>query len=251
MDYPAVSCYTSTYGRVHCLNEVLESFLRQNYKGKKELVILNDYADQELIFNHPEVVVINHKDRITPLGNKFNKNIELCSHDILCCMEDDDIYLPNHITYAVENMKNGIFHTGLAWVKTGFGAMHRSGNYFHASHVFTRELFNKVNGYPEKDNCTVDVGIMGKFNKEVGSYTQHPKPEDMTYIYRWGNGSYHGSGWGGGIDNLSELAEQSIARQKAMAKIPTDKVILEPKWNEDYVALANFCTTNYYEKQGI
>ena len=245
-DLPAVSCYTSTYGRIHCLEELIHGFLNQDYKGKKELVILNDYADQELIFNHPEVVIINSKERITPLGKKFNKNIEYCSHDVLVCMEDDDHYLPHHISYAVSHMQNGIFHAGIAWCKSQPDKLHRSGNYFHATHVFTRELFNLVGGYPEIDVCTVDTGIMSKFNKAVGSYTQHPKPEDYSYIYVWGNNSYHGSGWGTNINNLSELAASSVTQQKHQGKIPTGKVILNPHWNHDYLAMAMKANEEYY-----
>lgn len=241
MSLPAVSCYTSTYGRVHCLNELVQSFLQQDYKGPKQLVILNDYDEQELIFNHPEVVIVNQKERIKPLGAKFNKNIELCSHDILVCMEDDDLYLPNHISYAVEHMKDGIFHTGVAWVWTAPGKLHHSGNYFHASHVFTRELFERAGKYPLKDNCTVDVGIMGEFQRAIGhAYTQHPKFDDITYIYRWGNQSYHASGYGTQINNVTEMATNAVQHQKGLGKVPTGKVILNPHWKEDYVQLAQW-----------
>jgi len=37
-----VSCQCITYDRVELLEEAIESFLRQDYKGEKELVILND-----------------------------------------------------------------------------------------------------------------------------------------------------------------------------------------------------------------
>ena len=41
-DLPAVSCICLTYGRVALLEEAIESFLRQDYPGVKELVVLND-----------------------------------------------------------------------------------------------------------------------------------------------------------------------------------------------------------------
>jgi glycosyltransferase involved in cell wall biosynthesis len=245
--YPAVSCYTSTYGRVHCLEEVVECFLKQNYPGKKELIILNDFAEQELIYNHNEIRIINSKERIKPLGTKFNKNIEYCQYEILCCMEDDDYYLPNHLTYAVDNMHRGVYHSGVAWVWTAPGKLHRSGNYFHGNHVIKRDLFEKVGRYPDIDNCTVDVGIMAKIQKELGTnYSQSPKPEEMTYIYRWGCGSYHGSGYGTNITNVSELAANAVQHQKSLGKVPTGKVILNPHWREDYVALAKKATEDYY-----
>ena len=99
-----VSCYCPTYGRVHCLEEAVECFLRQDYKGPKELVILNDYSEQQLFFDHPEVKVYNLPYRIKPLGAKFNATVALCSGDVLMCWEDDDIYLPNRISYSLSQM---------------------------------------------------------------------------------------------------------------------------------------------------
>ncbi|MCL4258972.1 MAG: glycosyltransferase family 2 protein, partial [Anaerolineales bacterium] len=50
---PPVSCICPTYGRVELLEEAIESFLRQDYPGQKELIVLNDYAGQTLHFDHP------------------------------------------------------------------------------------------------------------------------------------------------------------------------------------------------------
>lgn len=228
-EYPAVSAYCSTFGRVHCLEEAIQCFLDQDYPGEKELVILNDYAEHELIYKNPEITIINVKDRISPLGKKFNKNIEFCKHDILACWEDDDYFMPHRLSYAVENMRNGVFHSGVAFVTTGRDTpWHFSGNHFHSSIVFHRELFDKVGGYPEIDNCTLDVGLMGKFTNEIGNYTQRPSLENIGYIYRWGNGSYHGSGYGTNIKNLSELAANAVQHQKGLGKVPQGKVILNP-----------------------
>jgi hypothetical protein len=55
---PAVSCFCLTYGRPRLLEEAIHSFLRQDYAGPKEMIVLNDYADQVLELDHPEVQVI-------------------------------------------------------------------------------------------------------------------------------------------------------------------------------------------------
>ena len=47
---PAVSCICLTYGRPHVLEEAIHSFLLQDYAGSKELIVLNDYAGQTLLF---------------------------------------------------------------------------------------------------------------------------------------------------------------------------------------------------------
>ena len=56
MSLPGISRYCSTYGRPkRLLENSIQCFLEQDYQGPKELVILNDFDQQELIFNHPEV----------------------------------------------------------------------------------------------------------------------------------------------------------------------------------------------------
>src|SRR2546429_75321 len=56
---PPVSCVCPTYARPELLEEAIESFLRQDYRGAKELIVLNDYACQTLELDHPEVRVVN------------------------------------------------------------------------------------------------------------------------------------------------------------------------------------------------
>jgi len=231
-----VSCYCSTYGRSHCLEESIECFLRQDYDGPKELVILNDYEHQELVFDHPDVKVFNLPYRITPLGAKFNATVALCSGDVLCCWEDDDIYLPSRITHSLDNMKDGVFHTGDGFFETDVRDIVLSSNVFHATHVFTKELFDRVNGYPEKDQCIVDIDIMQKINICLGGvYSQPTKPENRFYIYRWSTvKSYHGSGWGSAKTDVSYGAELIVEDQRDKLVIKTGRIVLEPKWAYDY-----------------
>jgi GT2 family glycosyltransferase len=53
-----ISYMCLTYGRPKVLEEAIESFLRQDYKGEKELVVLNDFADQTLVFDHLKFFMI-------------------------------------------------------------------------------------------------------------------------------------------------------------------------------------------------
>ncbi|HEY0602798.1 MAG TPA: hypothetical protein VGD58_07800 [Herpetosiphonaceae bacterium] len=69
---PAVSCICLTYARPELLEEAVYSFLQQEYPGLKELIVLNDYAEQTLMFDHPEVRVINLPWRFRTVGEKRN-----------------------------------------------------------------------------------------------------------------------------------------------------------------------------------
>jgi GT2 family glycosyltransferase len=69
---PAVSCICLTYGRPEVLEEAVCSFLQQDYAGRKELIVLNDYADQSLTLDHAEVQVINVNKRFRTVGESFS-----------------------------------------------------------------------------------------------------------------------------------------------------------------------------------
>lgn len=100
---PAVSCFCLTYGRPGVLEEAIHSFLQQDYAGPKEMIVLNDYADQILTFDHPEVQVINVSRRFRTVGEKMNAAAALASHDLLFVWDDDDVYLPHRLSFSVAN----------------------------------------------------------------------------------------------------------------------------------------------------
>jgi len=205
--------------------------LEQDYQGPKELVILNDFTEQELVFNHAEVRVINYSERIKPLGRKFNINVQFCRYDILAPWEDDDFFLRHRLSFALAHMKNGVFHTHDAFVESAKRQLHLSRNYFHSQHMFTRELFEKVGGYNELDKCSIDVSLMGRLRDAVGIYTTTlTNPDDISYVYVWSaGGSYHGSGMG--IDNasISDSAAEVVKRHVREGLVETGRVLLEPK----------------------
>src|SRR5687768_12090587 len=95
---PLVSCICPTYGRaphsLKLLEEAVYWFTRQEYDGPKELIILNDCAEQRLVCHAPNVHVCNYPQRIASLGLKYNALIEIARGSIILPWEDDDISLP-------------------------------------------------------------------------------------------------------------------------------------------------------------
>jgi glycosyltransferase involved in cell wall biosynthesis len=235
---PKVSCYMATYGRPWLVEESLESFLRQDYKGEKELVILNDYGDQTLVFDHPEVKVFNRSEQIKPLGKKFNETVHLCTGEILFPWEDDDIFLPNKLTYTVNNLVNGFFHTGLAFFETELEKLIVSGNYFHCNMAMSRDIWQKSGYYKETDQCDIDIDMMSKA-RNAAAHIGHTIPiEDIFYVYRWGTtGSTHASGLGTGENvRASDFHADLVKRQVDEGKIVNGIVTLKPHWRYDYIA---------------
>lgn len=231
MILPGISCYCSTYGRPKkILENSIQCFLEQDYSGPKELVILNDFDKQELVFDHPEVKIINHPERITPLGRKFNHNIDLCTYDILATWEDDDVFLKNRLSYSYTHMKNDIFHTHNAYYEISEKNIVSTRNIFHSTHMFTRDLFNKARYDENEDSCSLDISIMSKFRNLIGDYTQDVNGSDIFYIYVWAcSQSYHGSGHGTSNKNISQMAADIVSQQIQNNNVSTGSIILEPK----------------------
>src|SRR4051812_44842704 len=202
MDHnPAVSCICLTYGRPELLEEAVYCFLLQDYPGPKELIVLNDYAGQTLVFDHPEVRVINVSRRFRTVGEKMNAAVALASHDLLFVWDDDDIYLPHRLSFSLEHFdpKKGFFKPNKAWFWNNGALSGPARNLFHVGSCWSRRLFDAVRGYAAEG-----IGYDLVFEKRLAQHfpgaitTYDIKPEDIYYLYRWGGtGSYHMSAFEG------------------------------------------------------
>src|SRR5687767_6173689 len=101
-----ISAKCITYGRVHLLQEALHSFLIQDYpEDLCELIIVNDYPLQKLIFDHPRVKIFNMAATFPTIGDKENFAIEQCSGDVIAVWDDDDIAMPWHLSNVAKYWK--------------------------------------------------------------------------------------------------------------------------------------------------
>lgn len=245
-DLPAVSCICLTYGRPALLEEAIESFLRQDYPGVKELVVLNDLADQTLRFEHPEVRLVNVALRFRSVGEKRNAAVALASHDLLFPWDDDDICLPHRISFSVEHFDpaRGRFNPRTAWFWNNgeiVELLTTSGLY--AAGCWTRELHDAAQGYAAQGSGE-DQELDSRFRELCPQ--SGPRfaidPADVYYIYRWvGTGSYHLSGYG--LDRPGESESEAkvtrhVARYLAAGRLPRGEIELRPHWKAEYPDLA-------------
>ena len=231
--YPKVSCYCPTYGRPKLLEEAIYSFLQQDYAGEKELVILNDYANHTLEYDHPEVKVYNISTHLTPLGKKFNETVKLTTGDIIFPWEDDDIYLPHKISYTVDAMLSSnspIYHTEYAYYEHEYQKLIVTKNLYHVNLAMYRSIFDSTNGYYDTIDNTVDMDSMDRWFKQFNYTSQPISPSDIFYIYRWSTtNSYHGSWW-----DSESMSDKTIGFINEHTPIP-GHYILQPHWKYDYL----------------
>jgi len=228
---PKVSCQCITYGRPELLNEALECFLRQDYPGEKELVILNDQAGVKYTFKHPEVNIVNTKYRYATVGEKRNECVKLCSGSIICPWDDDDISLPWRISVIIQEMKNCQYFKPKFYYDIRDGRLNPKlgGKPAHAQGGWSRKLFDQIQGY-----APMQSGQDTSFERKVGKsglMDVRPLPmRDNYYIRRWRVSVYHLSAHG-----VNRGFEEATA---AVKKRPTQgTVVLKPGWFQNYEKL--------------
>ncbi|PKH25396.1 glycosyl transferase family A [Enterobacterales bacterium CwR94] len=117
-ELPFVSVITPTWNRREFLPYLIYMFQYQDYPAeKRELVILDDSAES----NADLVAMLNQKQQFTiryyhqterlTIGAKRNKLNELARGEYIICMDDDDYYRSDKISYTIGEMRkhNALF----------------------------------------------------------------------------------------------------------------------------------------------
>jgi len=224
-----ISCHCPTFNRPDQLAEVIECFRRQDYPAdRRELVILDDagqYGDQA----GDGWRIISVDRRFRTLGEKRNAVVGLCRGDVLAVWDDDDIYLPWHLSQIAAAVSAGARWVRPETIYTLTGGQQRlrtkpTGGIFHGAWAFTREAFEAADGYPMIQSGQ-DQGLLKRMKAagiETFSTTERP-----SYIYRWGS---HG-----GPPHLSAMGKEGYERRgrESIAWTPA----VRPRWTKDWVRM--------------
>ena len=244
MTYPPISCMCLTFGRpVRVLEEAVYSFLNQDYHGEKELLILNDFTQQTVIFEHPQVTVVNAPRRFPTVGEKRNVAAALCRHDLLAVWDDDDIFLPHRLSFSLSRYdeKRRFFKPTRALVLNNGVIGGPIANLYHSGGMWHRSLFDEVGGYAHMGSGE-DLDIEAKFKKVIGPEKNYDAihPCEIYYLYRWlGTQSYHLSGFGrdGSGKSGNDMVMDFVLGQLREGSIRAGEIALRPRWSVDYSQL--------------
>lgn len=254
MSLPFVSVMTCTFGRPALLEEAMESFLRQDYAGPKEMVIFNSFVPQKLVSDRPDVRVVNWHVRPSHLGECRNLCIQHCKGTHILMLDDDDIIRPHFMHMCVEDL----MRENLQWVKSG-GLIwtvdrkiesvrdHPAANQF----LFSKDVWNKVGKYP-RHNAGEDRIFEERLVKNgEGRRVAHPE-KDYGYMYGWGGhaglvwhishaGEDKGQHRPVGAIKFQQHARDLLSRRR----IRHGTHLLQPHWNKDYDAdFKEWCVKN-------
>ncbi|HKX30619.1 MAG TPA: glycosyltransferase [Blastocatellia bacterium] len=253
-----VSCLCLTYGRPALLEESIECFKRQSWRGPKELIIVNDHPDQELSCADEEIVIVNLRRRLRTLGEKRNLSVALAKYDLLLIWDDDDIYLPWRIEETMKYLPaRQFFKSAAAWLFSDgrlrdepvieniepLPTLDFSGGprfrvtgpidpredpnlfLFHGGAAYTRSLYQEVRGY-SCVNCGEDLDFENRLKlhpKLSAQFESTRLPRNrIYYVYRWRHGHYHASEVGAYEENRPPITQRFHE--------------LRPHWKMDYCA---------------
>jgi len=235
-----ISCKMITYGRVEFLEESLQSFLNQDYDGEKELVIVNDYPQQKLIFDHPKVRIFNLDYTFETIGQKENFAVEQCKGDIIAVWDDDDVALPNHLSnikkYFIEGSDLLHWHKGVLFNVPNIEAITGLGN---SGIVYSRKAWEAIGRHPLENagyDMTFVIKIKTMFPNNI--IFAEPNDDEVSWFYIWGGRGYHMSGMGSDNDDSKPSVIvrhfEHIESLRMQGKIPTGDIYLNPNWKYDY-----------------
>ncbi len=234
-----ISWKCTTMGRVSTLEETLFSFLNQDDLEDCEFVLVNDYPEQKLIFDHPQVRVYNTPPFNT-IGEKENFAVEQCKGDIIAVTDDDDVYMPNHNRNIKEWFDDeiGILHwIGVFYNEPDITSIEFIGN---SGMVYSKEAWKKVGKCP-----IVNAGGDTIFSNSIHALSGYKVAEPIhpSAWYRWKMTTdriFHQSGAGNDVIGKPSIIERHREHIEGLRKkglIPTGKIILHPHWNIDYLGM--------------
>ncbi len=211
---PPVTCICPAEGRVELLEEAIHSFLRQDYPGVKELIVLNDVEGQTLVYDHPEVQVVNVPRRFHSAAEKLKAAVGLASNDLIFPWPEDDICLRHRLSFTVAQLApQAVFwKADKVWLWNGDELSGPEPEALHEGGCFRRETFVKNHGYSH-----TEIDYAGAFEALCAGE---------------GSGAVH-------LQAVEPAEVCSIHRRDALnGHAPAQgRIQLRPRWGRDYGAL--------------
>lgn len=199
---PTVACLCPTYGRPkHLIANTIACYLAQDYpEERRELLILDDLGnvriDDELA--QRGVKVISTSQRYKSLPDKYNALRKLSNATVQIVWEDDELYLPHHVSSYVDVLfANRWSHPATVWsTYTGKPDIEQSGGRFHAALGFRTAFLDAIGGWPETDEPNFDQQLIALATRNAPPARPNSGPNEIpSYVFRWADtGATHGQG---------------------------------------------------------
>ena len=246
-DLPGISVLCPTYGRASLLPEIVQSYLKQTYKGPSEFIILNDRLDQNILyFGDPRIKIINVKDRYETMGHKRNHLTELAQYPYVTFWDDDDIYLPERLDRGIRLLRTkyrGVIENGVFVLRDGGQISYERQWPPMLNMILEKSLITDVGGFPLKQ-LNQDVGLSKKIYKNVHAETDSTKIPTTIYRHLKNDKTYKRAADYPIKAEMNHEAAKKFVTDSVDLNIkngtePTGDIVISPFWKEDYIQLAN------------
>lgn len=187
-----ISVLTITYKRHHLLEEAIQSFLAQENAPECEMVIINDNPEVNYLFEHPQITILNVKQRFPSIAAKLEWGYKQCQGEYIYRLDDDDLLAP----WALQNVQTDIDNN------PGYEIYRSKGMYFFVNNKFEKESSNINNGNIYTKAYFDRITWPDKSGNEDDDITFHHGAKiyesklKNTMLYRWGMNTFHISGLG-------------------------------------------------------
>jgi hypothetical protein len=194
MEKPSVLAITASCGRMRCLRRSLTMFLEQDYDGPHTHLIFNN-SDHPLELRLPElpsnkqVILVNSINKgYKSLGEIYNDCLLHIpdSIDIVYHQDDDDYFLPNHISEGVKGMER---NQKIAYKPRESYYRHAGGvtllNNVLEPSIFLKASHLKEYGYHEGKSVAQHHKWLAPLEQNHQIASEEGAP--ATFIYNWSN----------------------------------------------------------------
>ena len=195
---PFIACLCPTYCRPKLLEKSIQMFLEQDYPEDRRHLCIYDDAPGAIHINGNGWTQFFRIERCPSLPQKFNELVNQFAMDlkpdVFCVWEDDDEYRPWHLSAHAAALERGEFskpsvvlsdYPGKIVEEPGAGR-------FHASMAFTRELYQRVGGWPLTKRADFDQQMIALLAREARGVVDPCKIFPPSYVFKWHTGHYHG-----------------------------------------------------------
>lgn len=229
-----IDCLMGTYGRHALASEALACFLEQSALSEATLLIYNQHP-VPLQVKHPRVRVINEMPPVGSLRYIRQRMHGLAdpSAEFIHWWDDDDLYLPWHLEDCLEHIGESVaWKPASSWMSMGNVDYSRHVNTFEGSWMFRADYLKSA---PLDTHPTYTDHPVILQTQESGLLTTTEFGDLTSYIYRWGIGTAHVSGYGGSFNeemqqaNLESWRNASNDVRSDGSLIPGD---LTQRWQE-------------------
>lgn len=169
MEIPLISIIIPAYNARHTIGKNLSSLSQQDYKGKKEILVVNSSQDGTESFIHqnfPEVQVIQLPRRAYT-GEAKNIGLKKAQGEVIAFIDSDCIASPQWLSTAAQRYEQGYRIVGGSIGNTNFSKIVSKAEYFleviqlspgsrarfvnlisTANCFFSRKIFDKYGPFP-------------------------------------------------------------------------------------------------------